>query len=81
MFLCPFGQQLSLKPALPVKNQRTIFRCKSHKTLKKKLLVKILVQNLQVLHKNLSDRQISITSLSASRSDLGPLSLDEGYHN
>ena len=63
------------------KNQRAILRCKSHKTLKKKIVVKILVQNLQVLHKNLSDRQISITSLSASRSDLGPLSSDEGYHD
>ena len=51
VFLCPFGQQIPFKPALPVKNQRTILRHKSHEILKKSD-VTILVQNLQFLHKN-----------------------------
>ena len=59
MFLCPFGQQLSLEPAPPVKNQRTILRCKSHE-IQKKSTVTILVQNLQFLHKNLSESMTEI---------------------
>ena len=46
VFLCPFGQQIPFKPALPVKNQRTILRCKSHE-INKKSTVTMLVQNLQ----------------------------------
>ena len=68
IFLCPFGQQISFKPALPVKNQRTILRCKSHE-IQKKSAVTILVQHLQFLHKKgnflnvISNRNIKFRGL------------------
>ena len=78
--LCLFGHQLFFTYAQPVKNQRAILCCKSHEILKN-FCYNISTKFTIFYVKNLSDRQISITALSASRSDLGPLRSDVGYHD